>query len=91
MPKQVGKIGTVRRELEGKACPFCGGKSISSFCDARVPSAPKHSSLAAASAYGRKTWTKILDAFSGCRDHRSVLATYDHTRRLHDHSSETNA
>ncbi|MBV6469179.1 MAG: hypothetical protein NBKEAIPA_01067 [Nitrospirae bacterium] len=26
MPKQVGKIGTVRRELEGKACPFCGGQ-----------------------------------------------------------------
>jgi hypothetical protein len=25
MHKQVGKIGSVRRELRGKACPFCGG------------------------------------------------------------------
>lgn len=25
MQKQMGKIGTIRRELEGKACPFCGG------------------------------------------------------------------
>jgi cytochrome c2 len=25
MNKQVGKIGSVRRELRGKACPFCGG------------------------------------------------------------------
>jgi hypothetical protein len=25
MHKQIGKIGTIRRELEGKACPFCGG------------------------------------------------------------------
>jgi hypothetical protein len=25
MHKQVGRIGTVRRELQGKACPFCGG------------------------------------------------------------------
>ncbi len=26
MHKQVGKIGSVRRELCGKACPFCGGQ-----------------------------------------------------------------
>ncbi len=25
MHKQVGKIGAIRRELRGKACPFCGG------------------------------------------------------------------
>jgi hypothetical protein len=25
MRKQVGRIGSVRRELQGKACPFCGG------------------------------------------------------------------
>ena len=25
MHKQIGKIGTIRRELDGKACPFCGG------------------------------------------------------------------
>lgn len=24
MPKQTGQIGTIRRELEGKACPSCG-------------------------------------------------------------------
>ena len=23
--KQVGKIGAIRRELRGKACPCCGG------------------------------------------------------------------
>jgi len=26
MHKQVGRIGAVRRELHGKACPFCGGQ-----------------------------------------------------------------
>ena len=25
MHKQIGKIGTIRRELDGKACLFCGG------------------------------------------------------------------
>lgn len=25
MHKQVGKIGAIRRELDGKACNFCGG------------------------------------------------------------------
>lgn len=25
MHKQVGKIGAIRRELRGKACPSCGG------------------------------------------------------------------
>ena len=25
MHKQVGRIGSVRRELRGKACPYCGG------------------------------------------------------------------
>jgi hypothetical protein len=25
MNKQLGKIGTARREIHGKACPFCGG------------------------------------------------------------------
>jgi hypothetical protein len=25
MHKQIGKIGAIRRELEGDACPFCGG------------------------------------------------------------------
>ena len=25
MHKQIGKFGTIRRNLDGKACPFCGG------------------------------------------------------------------
>ena len=25
MNKQIGKIGAIRRELDGKACPSCGG------------------------------------------------------------------
>jgi hypothetical protein len=25
MHKQTGKIGAIRRELDGKACPICGG------------------------------------------------------------------
>jgi len=25
MNKQIGKIGAIRRELDGKPCPFCGG------------------------------------------------------------------
>ena len=25
MQKQIGKIGTIRRELQGNACPCCGG------------------------------------------------------------------
>jgi len=26
MHKQIGKIGAIRRELDGKACLFCGGQ-----------------------------------------------------------------
>ncbi len=26
MHKQMGKVGAIRRELSGKACPFCGGR-----------------------------------------------------------------
>ncbi len=25
MRRQIGKIGAIRRELDGKACAFCGG------------------------------------------------------------------
>lgn len=25
MHKQLGKIGAIRRDLDGKACPVCGG------------------------------------------------------------------
>ncbi len=25
MHKQLGKVGAIRREVHGKACPFCGG------------------------------------------------------------------
>ena len=25
MHKQIGKIGAIRRELDGSACPYCGG------------------------------------------------------------------
>lgn len=25
MHRHMGKIGSIRRELKGKACPFCGG------------------------------------------------------------------
>jgi len=25
MQKQIGKVGTIRREVTGKACAFCGG------------------------------------------------------------------
>jgi len=25
MQKQAGKIGAIRRDLRGKACPYCGG------------------------------------------------------------------
>jgi len=25
MQRQLGKIGAIRREVQGKACPFCGG------------------------------------------------------------------
>ena len=25
MHKQIGKIGAIRREIDGNACPFCGG------------------------------------------------------------------
>ena len=25
MHEQIGKLGAIRRELDGKACPFCEG------------------------------------------------------------------
>jgi DNA-directed RNA polymerase subunit M/transcription elongation factor TFIIS len=27
MHKQLGKVGAIRREVQGKACPFCGGRT----------------------------------------------------------------
>jgi hypothetical protein len=27
MHKQLGKIGAIKREVHGKACPFCGGRT----------------------------------------------------------------
>jgi hypothetical protein len=27
MYRQLGKVGTIRREVQGKACPFCGGRT----------------------------------------------------------------
>jgi hypothetical protein len=27
MQKQLGKVGAIRREVHGKACQFCGGRT----------------------------------------------------------------
>jgi hypothetical protein len=38
MQKQPGKIGAVRREVRGKACPFCGGHKYQLVLRASCPS-----------------------------------------------------
>ncbi|MCP9455115.1 MAG: hypothetical protein NNA18_03275 [Nitrospira sp.] len=38
MKKQLGKIGTVRREIRGKACPFCGGYRYQLLVHSSTPS-----------------------------------------------------
>jgi hypothetical protein len=43
MHKQLGKIGTVRREIHGKACSFCGGYTYQLVL--RAPGLEKESSL----------------------------------------------
>ena len=35
--KQLGKIGAIRRELEGTACPFCGGHMYQLVLRANTP------------------------------------------------------
>lgn len=35
--KQLSKIGAIRRELEGKACPFCGGHTYQLVLRANMP------------------------------------------------------
>ena len=38
MHKQIGKIGAIRRELDGKACPFCGGHKYQLVLRGNLPS-----------------------------------------------------
>jgi hypothetical protein len=38
MHRQLGKIGSIRRELKGKACPFCGGYKYQLILRASSPS-----------------------------------------------------
>jgi hypothetical protein len=35
--KRLGKIGAIRRELEGTACPFCGGHAYHLVLRANTP------------------------------------------------------
>lgn len=37
MHRQLGKIGSMRRELRGKACPFCGGYKYQLILRAMAP------------------------------------------------------
>lgn len=37
MHKQIGKIGAIRRELDGKACPFCGGHKYQLVLRGNIP------------------------------------------------------
>lgn len=37
MQKQLGKIGAVRRELRGKACPCCGSRTYQLVLRGDVP------------------------------------------------------
>ncbi|MCC2642064.1 MAG: hypothetical protein K0S45_2477 [Nitrospira sp.] len=37
MHKQIGRIGLVRRELRGKACPFCGGHTYQLVLRSHTP------------------------------------------------------
>ena len=38
MHRQLGKIGSIRRELKGKACPFCGGYKYQLILQATIAS-----------------------------------------------------
>ena len=38
MHRQLGKIGSIRRQLKGKACPFCGGYKYQLILRATSPS-----------------------------------------------------
>lgn len=46
MKKQLGKIGTVRREIRGKACPFCGGYRYQLLVHSSTPSEEESNALA---------------------------------------------
>lgn len=37
MQKQIGKIGTIRRELHGNACHFCGGHTYQLVLRGNMP------------------------------------------------------
>ncbi len=55
MRQQAGKIGSIRRELEGKACPSCGWMKYQPFSDARQEPGKAVSTPDAATARGRGT------------------------------------
>jgi hypothetical protein len=37
MHKQLGKVGAIRREVHGKACQFCGGRTYQLILRASSP------------------------------------------------------
>ena len=37
MNKQIGKIGAIHRELDGKPCPFCGGHKYQLLLRGNMP------------------------------------------------------
>ena len=67
MHKQIGKIGAIRRELEGKACPFCGGHTYQLVLRGNMPPEMVDSLPVVLSASVLAGSTKTLVEYSGCR------------------------
>ncbi|MCP9452695.1 MAG: hypothetical protein NNA23_08435 [Nitrospira sp.] len=67
MKKQLGKIGTVRREIRGKACPFCGGYRYQLLVHSSTPSEEESPALARCIQCNRPRqfddgfWKNLLD------------------------------
>ena len=67
MHKQIGKIGAIRRELDGKACSFCGCRKYQLVLRGNMQPQAVDSSPAALSASVLVDWMKTSLEYSGCK------------------------
>ena len=84
MHKQVGRIGSVRRELHGKACPFCGGQKYQLVL--RAHSTPGAEGLFArcSQCQRAKEVDEDLGRSSGCSGYEALTGPSAHCLKHED-------
>ena len=76
MHRQVGKIGVIRRELRGRACPFCGGCKYQLVLRATCQPVARDFLHVVVSATVPKNLMRIWDKFFGCSHNSRSAAKF---------------